>query len=86
MFSRCKLWREMLSCLSRPVDFAAGYMEKFDARDGSEGTEERVLALHTEECVAFDALDAYLGEMPWMWRVFQRGPIACGNDAPPVLN
>ena len=39
----------MLSCLSRPADSAAGYMEKFDARDGAESIEERVLALHTEE-------------------------------------
>ena len=42
-------WRAALSCLSRPVDFAAGYMESPDPRDGAEGTEERVWALHTEE-------------------------------------
>ena len=39
----------MLSCVSRPADSAAGYMEKFDARDDAEGTEESVLALHIEE-------------------------------------
>ena len=40
--------RVTLSCLFRPAGFAAGYMESPDPRDGAEGTEERVLELHTE--------------------------------------
>ena len=39
----------MLSCLSRPAACEAGYMESPDPRDGTEGTEDRVLALHTEK-------------------------------------
>ena len=47
MSSRDKLRRATLSCLSlgQPA-VKVGYMEKFDARDGAEGTEERDMECH----------------------------------------